>query len=84
LVLPARAYELLDYKLYAWPGRGIPKSATAYQFVEGEYMKDDEYDLLIKDPSDFWMRFYMPRVFGAFESWKNLSALTSIIEAPAA
>ena len=84
LVLPARVYELLDYKLYSWPGHGIPKSANAYQFVEGEYMKEDEYDLLIKDPSDFWMRVYMPRVFGAFESWKNLSPFTSIIEAPAA
>lgn len=84
LVLPARVYELLDYKLYSWPGHGIPKSANAYQFVEGEYMKEDEYDHLIKDPSDFWMRVYMPRVFGAFQSWKNLSPFTSIIEAPAA
>jgi hypothetical protein len=84
LVLPAGVYELLDYKLYSWPGHGIPKSANAYQFVEGEYMKENEYDLLIKDPSDFWMRVYMPRVFGAFESWRNLSPFTSIIEAPAA
>ncbi len=84
LVLPGRIYELMDYKLYSWPGHGIPKSASGIQFVEGEYMMDDEYDLLIKDPSDFWMRTYIPRVFGAFKSWKNLSPLTSIIEAPAA
>jgi uroporphyrinogen-III decarboxylase len=84
MVLPARAYDLLDYKLYSWPGHGLPKSATGIQFVEGEYMKEDEYDLLIKDPSDFWMRFYIPRVFGAFEPWRFLSAFTSIIEAPGA
>jgi hypothetical protein len=84
MVLPARVYDLLDYKLYSWPGHGLPKSATGIQFVEGEYMNEDEYDLLIKDPSDFWMRFYIPRIFGAFEGWKFLSTFTSIIEAPAA
>ncbi len=84
MVLPGRVYELMDYKLYSWPGHGLPKSATGIQFVEGEYMKEDEYDLLIKDPSDFWMRTYIPRVFGAFESWKMLNPFTSIIEAPAA
>jgi hypothetical protein len=83
MVLPARVYELLDYKLYSWPGHGLPLNATGIQFVEGEYMKEDEYDLLINDPSDFWMRFYIPRVFGAFEPWKFLSPFTSIIEAPA-
>ncbi len=83
MVLPGRVYELLDYKLYSWPGHGLPLNATGIQFVEGEYMHEDEYDLLIKDPSDFWMRTYIPRVFGAFEPWKTLSPFTSIIEAPA-
>jgi uroporphyrinogen-III decarboxylase len=84
MVLPGRVYELMDYKLYSWPGHGLPKSATGIQFVEGEYMKEDEYDLLIKDPSDFWMRTYIPRVFGTFEPWKTLNPFTSIIEAPGA
>jgi uroporphyrinogen-III decarboxylase len=83
MVLPGRVYELMDYKLYSWPGHGLPKSATGIQFVEGEYMMEDEYDRLIKDPSDFWMRTYIPRVFGAFGAWKTLSPFTSIIEAPA-
>jgi len=84
LVLPGRIYELMDYRLYSWPGQGIPKNASGIQFVEGEYMLEDEYDLLIKDPSDFWMRTYIPRVFGAFESWRALNPFTTIIEAPAA
>jgi uroporphyrinogen-III decarboxylase len=82
MVLPAKVYDLMDYKLYSWPGRGLPDTASGIQFVEGEYMREDEYDLLIKDPSDFWMRTYIPRVFGAFEPWKTLSPYTSIIEAP--
>jgi len=84
MVLPAKIYDLMEYKLYSWPGHGLPDTATGIQFVEGEYMREDEYDLLINDPSDFWMRRYIPRVFGAFEPWQALSPFTSIIEAPAA
>jgi hypothetical protein len=83
MVLPGKVYDLLDYKLYSWPGHNLSESATGIQFVEGEYMMEDEYDLLISDPSDFWLRVYIPRVFGAFESFKMLSPLTSIIEGPA-
>ena len=35
-----------------------------YQFVEGEYMKAEEYDELIYDPSDFIIRKYWPRAYG--------------------
>ena len=83
MVLPAKVYDLLDYKLYAWPGHGLPTNATGIQFVEGEYMKADEYDALIKNPSDFWQRVYMPRIFGAFTSWNTLNPWTNIIELPA-
>jgi hypothetical protein len=84
MALPAKVYSLLDYKLYSWPGHGLPLNASSIQFVEGEYMREDEYNLLIHDPSDFWMRTYIPRVFGAFEPWKYLNPFTSIIEIPAA
>lgn len=83
MVQPAKIYELLDYRLYKWPGHGIPRDAEGIQFVEGEYMKADEYDALIKNPSDFWMRVYMPRIFGSLESWSTLNPFTNIIEVPA-
>jgi uroporphyrinogen-III decarboxylase len=83
MVMPGRVYDLLDYKLYKWPGHGLAKSANGFQFAEGEYMKAEEYDALIRNPSDFWMRVYMPRIFGAFESWRKLAPFTSIIELPA-
>ena len=83
MVLPGRVYDLIDYKLYIWPGHGLPEDAAAFQFVEGEYMRADEYDDLIRDPSDFWMRTYLPRVFGVFESFKYLQPYTGIIELPA-
>jgi hypothetical protein len=74
--------EILGYKLYAWPGGGLPNNAGGFQYREGEYMTADEYDDLIRDPSDFWLRKYLPRVFGSFVPFTKFSALTNIIEAP--
>lgn len=81
-LIPARALEILDYKLYSWPGHGLAENAPGYQFIEGEYMKQDEYSDLIEDPSNFWLRMYLPRVFGAFEPFNLLPPLTSIYEMP--
>jgi hypothetical protein len=72
--------DILDYKLYAWPGHGIAKDGTSWQFIEGEYMRDDEYDDLIRDPSDFWIRTYMPRIFGTLEPLKMFQPFTNITE----
>jgi hypothetical protein len=78
---PGKAFEILDYKLYRWPGHGVPETSS-HQYVEGEYMAADEYDLLIRDPSDFFARRYLPRVFGALEPWQRLGCLTDIQELP--
>lgn len=83
VVLPGKVYDLIDYRLYKWPGHGLPVDAQVFQFAEGEYMKADEYDALIRDPSDFWFRVYLPRAFGVFEPFKFLQPYTSIIELPA-
>ncbi|MBI2829962.1 MAG: hypothetical protein HYX81_02255 [Chloroflexi bacterium] len=78
---PGRAYEILDYKLYLLPGHGIPGDAP-YQCAEAEYMRADEYDALIQDPSDFWLRTYLPRIFGALEPLKRLRSLEHANEMP--
>jgi hypothetical protein len=80
LVPSGKALEAVDYHLYKWPGRGISGDTTSYQCVESEYMKADEYDALIKDPSNFWLRMYLPRVFGAFEALRNIPPFTTIEE----
>jgi len=79
-VTPGRVLDILDYKLYYWPGHGIPEDAPGWQFIEGEYMTADEYDALILDPSDFWLRTYMPRVFGALEPMRMFQPFTNITE----
>ena len=64
--------EILQIKTMRWPGHGLPEDATMSQFVEGEYMKADEYDLLLEDPSDYCLRYYIPRTTGAFEPFSRL------------
>jgi len=76
---PGKFYEILDYKLYKWPGHGVAPEHS-YQCVEQEYMKAGEYDLLITDPSFYFRNFYLPRVFGALEGFTMLPPLTSILE----
>lgn len=57
------------------PGIGLPEDSPTNQFVEGEYMYPDEYDKLIADESDFYVRTMMPRTTGLFESFKKLPPL---------
>jgi hypothetical protein len=84
MIAPGKAMEFLDYRLYAWPGHGLSLDAPGYQFVEGEYMTVEEYDDFVRDPSDYWLRTYLPRIFGAFESFRMLAPLPDIIEIPTA
>jgi hypothetical protein len=76
---PGKFYEILDYKLYAWPGHGVAPESS-YQCLEKEYMAAKEYDLLITDPSFYFRNFYLPRVFGALDGFTMLPPLTGILE----
>jgi hypothetical protein len=69
------ALQLLDAKQYRWPGGTLPADGT-YQFIEGEYMKADEYDHFLSDPVDFIVRRYLPRTYGAFEMLAGLEPVT--------
>jgi hypothetical protein len=76
---PGKFYEILDYKLYSWPGHGVAPEYS-YQCNEAEYMTADEYDLLITDPSFYFRNFYLPRAFGALGGFSMLAPYTSILE----
>ena len=81
LYVPGRVLEILDYKLYHWPGHGVPEN-TSYQCAEAEFMKPDEYAAYMSDPSDYFIRYYLPRVMGALEPWKELPPFTDLLELP--
>jgi hypothetical protein len=68
---PAPAMEILGWNAFKWPGHGLGDD-TMYQFVEGEYMKADEYDEFIYDPSDYMMRKWAPRQFKALAGFSQI------------
>ncbi|MBA4395041.1 MAG: hypothetical protein C0407_15935, partial [Desulfobacca sp.] len=70
--------ETLDFKQLVWPGHGLSSNDT-YQFVEGEYMKAEEYDHFLLDPTDFMIRRYWPRIYGAFKAFEKLPPLHGFI-----
>jgi hypothetical protein len=59
---PAKAMKILGWNAFKWPGHGLSDD-TMYQYVEGEYMSDEEYDEFIFDPSDFMLRKWAARQF---------------------
>jgi hypothetical protein len=78
--IAAPALDTLGFRMYAYPGHGMSSDGLGFQFLEGEYMRADEYDAFIRDPSDFWLRTYLPRAFGVFEPLASLQSLTGIVE----
>ncbi len=76
---PGPVSDIVDYKLYSWPGHGVAKSAS-YQAREGEYMKASEYDDLIADPTNFFMSKWFPRIMGKADGLGMLSPFTSMTE----
>jgi hypothetical protein len=75
------ALETLKYTLYKWPGQGVPDNLS-YQFNEKEYMTQDEYDLLINDPTDFYLRYWMPRTHGALAPFASMPPIYGAMELP--
>jgi uroporphyrinogen-III decarboxylase len=77
---PSRVFELLGLSFVNWPGHGLADESS-WQYVEAEYMKADEYDAFIADPSDFFRRTFLPRVGSAFAPLATLSPFSEMMEA---
>ncbi len=70
--------EALDFRQLKWAGHGLGPNTT-YQFVEEEYMKADEYDWFLDDPSDFIFRRHLPRICGRLKGLETLPPLHNFI-----
>jgi hypothetical protein len=80
-IVPGKMLDILDLKLYQWPGHGVAKDRE-YQFVEREYMKAEEYQDLIDDPTCFFLNTFFPRIFGSLEPFKGFPLLPPVHEIP--
>ena len=79
LPMSGKALEMLDVQNRLWPGGPLPPDYE-YQFVEREFMKEDEYDLFLSDPSDFVVRYYLPRMYGAMMPLSELPPLGNLFQ----
>lgn len=61
-------------RMTKFPGHGLDPNGS-FQFVEGEYMKAEDYDAFIEDPADWSIRKYWPRVFAELEGLAFLPPL---------
>jgi uroporphyrinogen-III decarboxylase len=68
------ASPILGDRMTAWPGHGLPASGS-FQFVEHEFMKAEDYEAFLRDPSDWAVRTYLPRAFSRLEGLRTLPPL---------
>jgi hypothetical protein len=82
LVYPGKVLESIDYRFHHWPGHGLADDVSSYQYIEGEYMRAEEYDALIKDPAHFLLTTYLPRAVRAFAGFRKLGPMTQLFGVP--
>ena len=70
-LLEGRPLDLIGATQVKWPGRGVGPNLP-FQYVEDEYMLQDEYDEMLADPSAFAVKKLLPRVA------RNLAPLSAI------
>jgi hypothetical protein len=80
-IVPGKVMDILDLKLYQWPGHGLSRERE-YQYVEDEYMRAEEYQDLIDDPTAFFINVYFPRIFGSLKAFTTFPLLPPINEIP--
>ncbi len=67
-------FDAVDFKQLQWPGHGVSDNQP-YQYLDREYVKIEELRGLIDDPTGFYLRTYLPRIFGAAEGLEKLPDL---------
>jgi len=79
LPMSGDALEALGVTNRLWPGGPLPPDYE-YQFVEREYMKADEYDMFLTDPTDFLIRRFLPRMYKVYAPLEQLPPLSTLFQ----
>lgn len=78
-VLPSSLLEFLDYKVVRWAGHGVGDNSE-FQYIEYEFMKAEDYQDLIDDPSYWFLSVYFPRIFGSLKALERFPMLPPVNE----
>jgi hypothetical protein len=72
-------FDAVGLKTYKLPGRDLPP-LSQFQFVEEEYMKADEYDVLINNPVEFIFDRWLPRILGDFKERGSMRSYMAFLK----
>ncbi len=76
-----KALEILNPKVMKWPGHGVDPY-QGHQSIEIDNMKADEYDLYMRDTSDFMFRTFMSRMSDNLAGLSLLPPLSDLAGGP--
>ena len=76
----APLYDALGNRNYKLPGRDL-KPDTQFQFVEKDYMKAEEYDELIDNPTAFLITKICPRLHGELDGDYTVRQANALVKA---
>jgi hypothetical protein len=71
---PAGPLGLLGIQQMKWPGGSLPDNQP-FQWVEKEYMRQDEYDEVLGDPAGFTLKKLWPRVAATLSPVSRMASL---------
>ena len=64
--------DIMGYRQLKWPGHDGLDPNVPFQYLDKEYMKGDEYEEYLFDPTGFVLRKYLPRIAAIFEPFARL------------
>jgi len=76
-----KALELIDPKNMRWPGHGVDPH-QAFQAIEIDSLKADEYQLYMHDSNDYMLRQYLPRLSDNLKGLSKIPPLYEILHGP--
>ncbi len=66
-----RVMDILQPTQTQWPGGPLPDNVS-HQAIDVECMKQNEYDMFLSDPTDFALRYILPRSYGSLAPLADL------------
>jgi hypothetical protein len=78
-----KALEILDLKTMRWPGHGV-EPHQAFQSIEIDSLKADEFDLYMKDSNDYMLRLHLPRISDNLKGLSKIPPLYELLHGPGA
>jgi hypothetical protein len=76
-------FDAMGSKLYRFPGIGLDENST-FQYQEEEYMKPEDYDDFIANPTEWLVTNFLPRISTEFANPGSYRATVALIKGSAA